>query len=249
MGEFHGNQHTESPYDDYTREELVESVRVLAEELGRAPTTGDAEADDRLPSLAVIYRIVDSGWNEVLRDAGVTPSKQQTRSASRDRTETILDDIRRTYREVEGEYLTMREYDRHGEFASSAVKERFGSWKEACTEAGVSVGTRHGVTGEGPNGERLDSRHERSAAVFLDDRGVTYEVHPPVGETGYQAEFYLPGLDLWVEVDGYVAGERPNRRTFEAKVSYFCNNDYQFVVVRTVDQLAAEVKRHLNEDS
>lgn len=247
MGEFHGNQHTETEYDDYAYEELVEAAEALAGELGRPPTTQDAAEDDRFPSIATIYRIVDSSWNDVLRDAGVTPSKLQTRSANRDRTGEILDDIRRMDRETTGEYLTMRQYDRDGAFASSSVKERFGSWKEACTEAGVPVGTRHGVACEGPNGERLDSRHERSVAVCLDDWGVSYEVHPPVGETGYHADFYLPDLELWVEVDGYIAGTRPNRETFEAKLAYFRTNDLDHVVVETSEELATELEHRERE--
>lgn len=142
-----------------------------------------------------------------------------------------------------------RQYDRHGEFTSSSVKERFGSWKEACADAGVSAGTRHGVACEGPNGERLDSRHERSVAVFLDDHGVSYEVHPPVGETGYRADFYLPDVDLWIEVDGYVAGDRPNRETFEAKLEYFRANGLGHVVVEGREELATELERREGENA
>lgn len=178
MGEFYGNQHTDGEFDDYDYEELVEAVEALADELGRPPTTEEAAADDRFPSIATIYRIVDSSWNDVLREAGSTPSKLQIRSATCDRMDTILDDIRRTNRETTGEYLTMRQYDSDGVFASSSVKERFGSWKEACTEAGVPVGTRHGVACEGPNGERLDSHHERSVTLFLDDCGVVLRGTP-----------------------------------------------------------------------
>lgn len=77
MGEFHGNQHTESEYDEYTYDDLVDDVAALAEELGEAPTTDDAEADDQLPCLSRVYNIIEEDWSTVLADAGVESNELQ----------------------------------------------------------------------------------------------------------------------------------------------------------------------------
>jgi hypothetical protein len=238
MGEFYGNQHTASTYSDYDHEDLVEAVAELAEELGRPPTTEDANQAEDMPSIATLYRILKDDWASTLREAGVEPTKEQRRSVPSDRREQMLADLRRTNRETEGDTLRLRQYDKHGSFSGSSMKERFGSWAEACEAADLECGTRHGIQCTGPQGNRLDSQHERLVAAFLDDCGVEFEVHPDVADLGYESDFYLPDVDLWVEVDGYVAGGRPNVANMEAKRDYFELNNYDYVVVKDGDELA-----------
>ena len=242
MGEFYGNQHTDPDTFDYTYEELVEDVSRLADDLNRPPTTQDAAEADELPSVATLYKIIPEDWITVLRDAGVKPTKHQKRSAPTDFRDQILEDIGRSNRKTETDTLTLRQYDENGDFASSSVKERFGSWADACEAAGIDCGSRHGDQCTGPHGARLDSRHERLVSVFLDVRGIEYEVHPPVGDLGYESDFYLPEVELWVEVDGYVDGGRPNMANMEAKQEFFESNDLDFVLVQHSDELAAELR-------
>jgi hypothetical protein len=242
MGEFYGNQHTASNYSDYEYEDLVEDVAMLADELGRPPTTEDANQADGLPSIATLYRIIEDSWVSTLRDAGIEPTKNQQRSVPTDRREQMLEDLRRTNRETEGDALRLRQYDDHGSFDGSSMKARFGSWSEACAQAGIECGTRHGIQCTGPQGNRLDSQHERLVAVLLDDCGIEYVVHPDVGDLGYEADFYLPNAELWIEVDGYVAGGRPNVANMEAKREYFESNGYDYVVVESGDQLEDELE-------
>lgn len=238
MGEFYGNQHTGSTYTDYEHEDIIENVAELAEELGRPPTTADVNQAEELPSIATLYRILEDDWASTLREAGVEPTKEQRRSVPSDRRERMLADLRRTNRETEGDTLRLRQYDEHGSFSGSSMKERFGSWAEACAAAGLECGTRHGVQCTGPQDNRLDSQHERLVAVFLDDCGIEYVVHPDVDDLGYESDFYLPDVDLWIEVDGYVAGGRPNVANMEAKLDYFESNDLDYVVVQDADELA-----------
>lgn len=242
MGEFYGNQHTGLTYSDYEHEDLVEAVAELAEELGRPPTTEDANKAEAMPSIATLYRILEDDWASTLREAGVEPTMEQRRSVPSDRRERMLADLRRTNRETEGDTLRLRQYDKHGSFSGSSMKERFGSWAEACEEADLQCGTRHGIQCTGPLGNRLDSQHERLVAVFLDDCGIEYEVHPDVDALGYESDFYLPDADLWVEVDGYVAGGRPNVANMEAKLDYFETNDLDYLVVQDGDELAEELR-------
>ena len=242
MGEFYGNQHTESTYSDYDYEDLLEDIAELAEELGRPPTTADVDQAEGLPSIATLYRILEDDWASTLREAGVEPTKEQRRSVPSDRRERMLADLRRTNRETEGDTLRLRQYDEHGLFSGSSMKERFGSWAEACAAAGLDCGTRHGIQCTGPQGNRLDSQHERLVAAFLDDCGIEYVVHPDVDDLGYESDFYLPDVDLWVEVDGYVAGGRPNVANMEAKRGYFESNDLDYVVVQDGDELAEALR-------
>ena len=237
MGEFHGNQHVEAEYEGYTHEELISSVRVLAAEIGRPPTTRDAQADDRFPCLARMYSVIDTSWSDVLREAGVTPDGMQVAEYGESERDAMVADLRSVHERVNTDHLTMRQYDEYGEYATSSVKRHFGSWREACDAGGISAGTRHGTPTTGPEGARLDSRHDLAVATYLHENSIEYEVHPPLGENGWYGDFYLPDTDLWIEVSGYNPGERPNAAQFEDKLEFYELTDRECVVVHSVEEL------------
>lgn len=239
MGKFYGNQYVEADneYDDYEYQDLVADVRELGAELDRPPSTEDAADDQRLPSLARIYEITDD-WNVVLDDAGFEKTKigrydDEERSA-------MITDLQEAHERAEG-HLTTREYDRLGDYAASTIKDTFGSWREACEAANVESGSRYGSECVGPHGERLESRHEREVARLLSDAGVEYRVHPDVPDTNWKCDFLLLEYELWVEVDGFPPGERPNRENFEEKLSHYEGNGMDYVVVDGPDELEAKV--------
>jgi len=243
MGEFYGNQHTTpDEYDvEYTYEGLIDAIAQLGNELERAPTTRDARDDDHFPCLDRIYELVDD-WTTALRDAGIEPRRMQQRSSAIDRRERMLADLKETNAGTGGGRLTTREYDEYGTFATSSIKNRFGSWQAACEAAEISCGVKHGCPQEGPQGAMLDSWHEYIAARFLDDYGIRYQVHPAVGDR-WTGDFYLPDVDLWVEIDGYIAGDRPNKRAFARKVEYYDSTDKDYVIVNTSTELESELRR------
>lgn len=230
MGEFHGNQHTENPWDGFEYDDLVTGVAELAEELGRPPRTGDAERDDRFPCLSRIYDVVEDDWAQVLRDAGVGADPTQVGSYDETDHRAMLDDMRRVCEASRSDYLTSREYLEEGEYASSTIKERFGSWAAACSAAGIRPGTKHGERCRGPNGNTLDSRQEQAVAYILDEQGIDYEAHPPVPGTNWTSDFRLAS-DLWVEVDGYATNQRPNVHSFARKLAYFEAEGFDYVVL------------------
>lgn len=243
MSESDDNRDSGPVDEDYDHGDLLKDVAALADELGRPPTTEDVNQADGLPSIATLYRIIEDDWASTLREAGIEPTKIQRRSVPTDRRKRMLEDLRQTNQETAGNSLRLRQYDEYGSFSGSSVKERFGSWSEACAEADIDCGTKHGVQCTGPQGNRLDSQHERLVAVFLNDCGIEYTVHPDVGGLGYEADFYLPEPNLWVEVDGYVGGSRPNAANMEAKREYFESNGLDHVVVENSTELEEELRK------
>lgn len=241
MGEFHGNQHTDSEYDEYTYEELVDDVAALAAELGEAPTTRDAEEGDQLPSIARMYEIIEEDWATVLADAGLERGSLQIGEYGEEEREAMLEDLRRACDQTSGDSLTTREYEEVGSYSKDTLKSYFGSWANACDAAGIDCGQKHGEGCTGPNGNWLESRHELAVAEWLDEEGIEYEAHRSLGVTRYTCDFYLPNPDLWVEVDGYVRGGRPNTKGFAQKLGYYAFRDLDYVVVMTPDELAAEL--------
>lgn len=241
MGEFYGNQHTDSEYEEYTYEELVDDVAELAEKLGKAPTTADAEADDQSPCLSKMYDVIEDDWSTVLADAGVESNELQVGEYDSDDHDEMVADLRRVNEKTVGENLTMRDYDDHGQFATSTVKKHLGSWAEACEAAMIDCGQRHGEQCMGPNGNRLDSRHELGIARYLDHLGYTYDTHVRLGVTLWTCDFHVPSIDLWIEVDGYIGDGRPNERSFTQKLGYYTFRGMDFVVVKTPADLESEL--------
>lgn len=237
MGEFHGNQHVQTT--EYEYDDLRAAARAFAEEEGHAPTTEEAANDDRFPSIRTIYKIIDGSWNDLLEDAGL--ERGHVGEYGPDERVAMLQDLRTVLHSVDSDYLTTRQYAEHGKYGDETVKRTFGSWKEACRRANVDPGEKFGVTTEGPTGETLESLQELKVAQLLDSRGLEYEVHPEVEDTGWRCDFRVPSCDLWVEVNGFAAGERPNAGDFDRKLEYYEDRGMDYVVVESGEELEAEL--------
>lgn len=236
MGEFYGNQHTSNETEDYGYDDLVEAVAELGAELERPPRTAEAAEDERFPSIATIYRLIEDDWQQVLSDAGIQADPSQVGAYDEDDREAMLADMRRVHDASNSNHLTSREYRQKGDYASSTVKEYFGSWGGACSAAGVRPGTKHGERCLGPNGERLESRHEQAVAYILDHHGVEYEIHPSIPDTVWVNDFLLVDSRIWIEVNGYPAGERPNATSFAAKLDYLETRGFSYVVLNNAKE-------------
>jgi hypothetical protein len=147
---------------DYSYSKVPSRIRTLSSEIDRSPTTRGADEDERLPGLDTIYRIADKGWNGILEDAdaGTTQIERYTD----DERSHVVRDLQRVFSLRPTEELTSRECREKGSYAASTIKKHFGSWAEACEEANIACGSRHGNSCPGPKGESLDSRHEQRIA-------------------------------------------------------------------------------------
>lgn len=239
-GNFYGNQHTLDKELEYGYKDLVEDINTLAYSLGRPPTTRDAEMDSRLPSIKKMYRLLDDReWNELLDDAGV--GSTQVGEYGREECPKICRDIRRVYEQSAADYLTVREYDRRGNYNKSVLKRLFGTWNAACTAAEVPHGQKHGRLCEGPNGAILDSKLEVEIAQALVREEVAYEPHKVIPATNWSCDFYLLKDAFWIEVDGYIRGQRPNKDSFERKLGHYQRNEMLHAVVSNVSELEEKV--------
>lgn len=248
MGEFHGNQHTDNEFDGYTYAELVADTRELAAELDETPTTRDVQADDRFPCLARLYSLAgDDGWLGVLRDAGLQKEKRQVDEYGDQENSAICADMQRVLKQISSDHLTTRAYREHGEYATSTVKLQFGSWADACEVAGIEPGQKHGHECTGPAGAQLDSRFELKVAQFLYDNDISYRVHPKLEDTPWTGDFYVPDKELWIEVDGYLPGSRPNARSFQQKVAYFEKQQMNYIVVDSQETFQPVLETKLSE--
>lgn len=237
---FYGNQHTDNPGKQFEYDDLVEAAQDLSQELCRSPTTEDAANSDLFPSIATIFKIKgEKEWIDVLEDAGLA----ETQVGKYDDSErpSILRDIRAVFDQSIDDYLVIREYQKHGSYNKSVVKRIFGTWKEACRRAGVPSGHKHGIPSEGPNGEHLASRFERRVAFELHNKEIEYIVHKPIPETRWSCDFHISEFDLWVEVDGYLREDRPNKRSFENKLQHYDKMGMPYAIINTIQDLEEKV--------
>lgn len=238
--DFYGNQYTLGEELNCNYDDMIADVGELAEELGRPPTTRDAERDSRLPGINRIYKLLeDNSWNDLLEDAGL--DQTQVGEYGPEERPKIIADIRRVFENTRSEHLTVREYSEDSKYNKSVVKRLFGTWTQACDAADVPHGIKHGGNCQGPNGELLESRFELAVALALDGRGIEYVPHKSIPDTNWRCDFYLPALSLWIEVDGYVSYDRPNRESFQEKIQHYEREDMQHVVVDDWSELEKKV--------
>lgn len=241
MGEFRGNQHTENAYEDYSYDELVSDVKSLATKLEKTPTTREAMEADELPSLERIYDVAPGSWQDVLEDAGV--GKTQVERYGPEEKPKMIHDLRRTHHKLSSQALTTRDYDKFGSYPTSVIKDYFGSWSRACHEAGIERGQKHGTRCTGPRDEQLDSKLELTAAETLDKNQLEYETHPSIPDSDWIGDFYLPENELWIEVDGYSEGDRPNAVSFEEKLEHYREHGLTVEVVTSEEELERCLRR------
>lgn len=232
--EFHGNQHTqESKVDE---EDVIDRVKEIAEEKGETPVMRDIINEQNMPSAGGLSSMFGS-WNDLLAQAGFDPNKKS--KYTEEDKELMLEDLRRCYSETDGN-LTVRRYIEIGEYGHNTVKEKFGSWSKATKEAGIQSGTKHGEQVQCQCGQVLDSVNEKVVGDILHQLSIEHVAHKCIPETNYKTDFYLPSINLWIEVDGYKNSERPNREGYDKKIGHYESNRMNYLQIK--------VPYTLNED-
>ncbi|WP_276301398.1 homing endonuclease associated repeat-containing protein [Halorussus lipolyticus] len=119
---------------EVTRENLLDALQRLAEELGETPTS--MEMNDQGEYSASPYQDEFGGWNNALREAGLELNQPR-----RIPTDDLLNEIRRLAREL-NQTPTKKQLNEQGEYCSRTYQTRFGSWNEAIRQAGLEPNQR-----------------------------------------------------------------------------------------------------------
>ena len=120
---------------DYTKEELIRQVLMLAEELGRTPTTNEFKQDSRTASVSTVIKLFGS-WNEFLEAAGLGVNRKPIRTYTK---EELISQVQMLARELD-RTPTHKEFSDDSRMASvSIVKRLFGSWNEFLEAAGLKA--------------------------------------------------------------------------------------------------------------
>lgn len=137
-----------------------------------------------------------------------TPRKDSTYKYSK---EDIIKSIQ-TFKNITGRLPGIRDFGSNNPQYPNhdTVKERFGSWNNAIKAAGFEPNLQNGF---GVNTFGLDGHLYRSQAeaYFVDNylfEKHIYEIEPKYPESNWRYDWYLPDLDLYIELAG---GLHPQR--------------------------------------
>jgi hypothetical protein len=119
-----------SPTKQYTKNQLLDDLRRVAEELDSFPPTTTEYKTHGNASVTTMRDRFD-GWNNAVETAGMEPKSPGKTTTKRIQ---ILADIKRVMRIVDGEPSTA-DYKEHGEYAYSTVYLRFEDWDTAVAKA------------------------------------------------------------------------------------------------------------------
>lgn len=117
-----------------TREDLLDELQQLAQELDTTPTATDMNELGEYWSSK--YQEEFGGWNDAIREAGLEPN--QPRKIP---TDDLLAEISRLAREL-NKTPTKKQMNDLGEHYGRTYQKRFGNWSEAVRQAGLEPNQR-----------------------------------------------------------------------------------------------------------
>ena len=119
-----------SPTQSISKQDLLEDLHRVADELGTVPTSEQYNATGRYSVSA--YQTQFGSWTAALTAAFDDDATAITERHSRD---ALLEELRRVAEEY-GSPPRFRDMDAHGQYAARTYVDRFGSWNDAVAEAG-----------------------------------------------------------------------------------------------------------------
>ncbi|ELZ96560.1 homing endonuclease associated repeat-containing protein [Haloferax sulfurifontis] len=117
-----------------TEDDLTEMIRDLADDLDRVPTVGDVNDAEDLPHVWTFQDRFGT-WNEAVRAAGFDANPGSNIDAPDD--DDLLEALADLTREL-GRVPTRDEMDERGRYGTTVYQRRFGGWKSALRELGLS---------------------------------------------------------------------------------------------------------------
>lgn len=114
-----------------SEENLIKELQRLADQLGETPREADMDSKGKYSRGP--YKNQFGSWNDVIKEAGLTPNvrKDISKSELREELQRLAEELGRPPRKYE---MTNR-----GKFGSATYKRKFGSWSNAIIDAGLEL--------------------------------------------------------------------------------------------------------------
>ncbi len=149
---------------DIPETELLDELKSLRDELGRAPEMREMDRQGQFDSSTYSHRF--GTWNDALRAADIVPSTRINIPEVE-----LKNEIRRLADEL-NRPPTRDEMEQQGKFSHSVYSHRFGTWTDALIETGLEP---HKTLNPDHLDHRVDSVSELKIAELLVDTGVEYK--------------------------------------------------------------------------
>ena len=149
---------------DIPETELLDELKSLRDELGRAPERREMDRQGQFDSSTYSHRF--GTWNDALRAADIVPSTRINIPEVE-----LKNEIRRLADEL-NRPPTRDEMEQQGKFSHSVYSHRFGTWTDALIETGLEP---HKTLNPDHLDHRVDSVSELKIAELLVDAGVEYK--------------------------------------------------------------------------
>jgi hypothetical protein len=221
---------------DIPKSELLDELKSLRDELGRAPERREMDQQGQFDSSTYSHRF--GTWNSALRAANIEPSTRRNIPE-----EELKDEMQRLANEF-NRPPTRDEMEQQGTFSYSVYSYRFGTWTDALIESGLEP---HKVLNPDHLYHRVDSVSELKIAELLIDAGVDYENEGIVIQYG-DGHTYTPDFvtkKYVIEVKGEDWGEIYNKGITakdKARAAMGSLTDRDYVVIG--EKLPADI--HIN---
>ena len=149
---------------DIPESELLDELKSLRDELGRAPERREMDRQGQFDSSTFSHRF--GTWNDALKAADIVPSTRINipEAELKDEIQRLADELNRP--------PTRDEMEQRGKFSHSVYSHRFGTWTDALIEAELEP---HKTLNPDHLDHRVDSVSELKIAELLVDAGVEYE--------------------------------------------------------------------------
>ncbi|ELY68839.1 homing endonuclease associated repeat-containing protein [Natrinema versiforme] len=154
-----------------SEKDLLEELRRLADDLGRAPKSTEMTEDGAYSTT--VYATRFGSWEGALNEIGRSTDEYEKSPSFRYTDEELLDQLREVADEI-GKPPTAVEFDDHSDSSRTTYQNRFGSWNAALQEAGLDINRTHGEKESVPCDhcgspvERTQGQLERLDHVFCD---------------------------------------------------------------------------------
>ena len=182
-------ERTTSSSDKIPTDELLAELRRLHDELGHVPRVADMDNHGAY-SYGVYYNRFGS-WIDAVSDAGLE-TEGPTRGPDPIPEEELLAELQRLHDDL-GEVPKTTDMNRHGKYSDVTYRNRFDSWDEAISDAGLDPGEIQRGSNPIPSEELLAELRVLSDEVDGAPRKLDMNAH---GE--YSADTYRLRFGSWL---------------------------------------------------
>lgn len=226
----------------WTKELIILSIQAFYIENNKIPVYSDFTKNPKYPSHSMVTKYFGT-WNKGIEAAGFLIINKSPNKAYYDCSkEGLILAIQKFYEE-NNKVPTQKDFDKNPKYPTfTTIRKCFGSWNKGIEAAGLSSNSAntYGVYTLGLDRHLYRSRAE---AYFCDNYlfgRFDYVIEPKYPNSNKKYDWYIPSLDLYIELDGEL---RPETTKEKIEINKLLNrvclfiktkdifNDYAFEIV------------------